>query len=86
MHLEVGDEVVCYLSDRGLRKGARKKLEGKTLRDLFPETNTNGIFKILLNGVDAGAVPVVVLPDDEYLKKFPKDSDDEDYEGEDSDE
>ncbi len=72
MHIVFGDKVICYLSDKGLREGAKEELQGKMLIDLFPNANKKGYLMDMLDA-DASTVPIVVLSDEEYHKMFPED-------------
>ena len=76
-HIEVGEKTICYLSDEGMRPGAQKMLEGKSMLDLFPHSGDaiGGLLDIA--GVDPATVPIVVLPAEEYNRRFPDDVDDE---------
>ena len=76
MHIEVFDDgrIEFYMSDRGLKEGAREELKGKTFLDFFPTANEPGSFwNLMTNGADASAIPIVVLTDDEYNERFPDD-------------
>ena len=79
MYLEIGNartQSACYLSEKGLKEGARKELEGKTFLDVFPAANEpKSFWGIILHGIDASTVPIIVISADEYDKRFPDDND-----------
>lgn len=77
VHIEVGEKTICYLSDEGLKLGAREMLEGKLMINLFPHScdAIGGLIDIA--GVDPSTVPIVVLPAEDYNQKFPDDVDEE---------
>ena len=66
-----GENTKCFLSDSGLKKGAGKILEGKTLLDLFPKANKPDSFMATaLDGVDASIVPIIVLSSKDFDERF----------------
>ena len=61
------DKPTLYLSEDGLKPSARKRLQGADAAAIFPHQVLGTGWREL--GIDPHKVPVVVLPDGEFMDK-----------------
>ena len=76
---EDGDEnTILYLSEQGLKAGAKEELKGKKASYLFPYGKIIGCTFAEL-GVNPDCIPIVVIPDTEFDEKFGEQAEEDEY-------
>lgn len=72
------ENTVLYLSELGLKDGAKEQLRGKKASYLFPYGKILNITFAELD-VNPDCIPIVVIPDTEFDQKFGEQAEEDEY-------